>query len=95
MIKRIAMWKLKNKEEAKELADAIHSLKNNVVSVLDVEVGVNINTSASSFDLVFTATFENMGKLKEFEEDIYHKNISAKVSAARETRVVVDYVVVQ
>lgn len=94
MIKRIAMWKLKNKEEAQNLANAIHSLKDNVMSVIDIEVGVNISTSASAFDLVFTATFENMDKLKEFEKDDYHKEVSAKVSAARETRVVVDYVVV-
>ena len=91
MIKRIAMWKLKDRSETKELAAAINSLKRNVPSVLDIEVGVNINSTKSAFDLVFTATFESAGKLKEFEKDNYHKEISAKVSAAREYRVVVDY----
>lgn len=91
MIKRIAMWKLRDRAEAKDLAVVIHSLKGNVPSVLDVEVGVNINSTKSAYDLVFTATFKSSGKLKEFEEDAYHKEVSAKVSAARESQVVVDY----
>ena len=85
------MWRFKTGSNLDELAAAIHSLKGKVDSLMDLEVGINFNPSDSAYDLVFTGTFENKLRLGEFEQDPYHKEISTRVSAAKESRVVVDY----
>jgi len=91
MIKRIAMWKLKNPEESKKMKAALLSLKDNVSSLESIEVGINSSNSSSAFDIVFIGHFRNRQDLELFENDIFHKNVGELVAKIQERRVVVEY----
>lgn len=91
MKKRIAMWRLHDKNDAAEMKEKLLSLKNNVPSIVDLEVGINESQSESAFDIVFIATFNSEQCLRDFENDAYHKVIGAWVNEKRLLRHVVDY----
>ncbi len=91
MIKRVAMWRLKNKEDSEKMKGALESMRGNVPSLLDFEVGINISESSSSFDIVFIATFEDKDALSEFRNDKFHMAVDEVVGKFREQRVVVDF----
>ncbi|MVF14918.1 Dabb family protein [Ketobacter sp. MCCC 1A13808] len=91
MIKRVAMWRLKDKSQAHEMKEKLQSLEENVPSIHHLEVGINQSDSAKAFDIVFIATFENQDALHEFENDSFHQSISSWVSSAREIRHFVDF----
>jgi len=91
MIKRVAMWRLANKEDSQKMKEALESMRGNVPSLLDFEVGINISESSSSIDIVFIATFEDEKALLEFRNDEFHISVDEIVGNLREQRVVVDY----
>ncbi|MDD9892592.1 MAG: Dabb family protein [Gammaproteobacteria bacterium] len=91
MIKRIAMWRLNNANDAAEMSDKLLSMESRVPSLQNIEVGINQSTSDAAFDIVFTGCFESWEALEAFNQDPFHKSISAWVSDARKVRHVVDY----
>ena len=91
MIKRISMWRLKNGSDAEEMKEALLSMKGNVSSLLDIEVGVNISSHKSAYDIVFIGTFADKDALLEFESDQLHVSVGSIVSKLRDERVVVEY----
>lgn len=96
MIKRISMWKLKPECGETELATMrrmLESLPAKINAIESVEVGINVSTSESSFDIVFSATFQNASALKEFESHPFHREVGKYVDSLKARRYVVDYVV--
>ncbi len=91
MIRRISMWRLKNESDAEEMKEALLSMKGNVSSLSDIEVGVNMSSHKSAFDIVFIGTFADKDALLEFEEDEFHISVGGLVSKLRDGRVVVEY----
>lgn len=94
MIKRVAMWRLKESEKEEKLLamkDALLSLYGRVPSLKAIEVGLNISCSHAAFDVVFIGSFADIEGLKSFELDPIHKEVAAFVSSMRDVRVVVDY----
>jgi len=91
VIRRVLMWRLKNGSDAEEMKEALLSMKGNVSSLLDIEVGVNISSHKSAYDIVFIGTFADKGALLEFESDEFHKSVGGLVSKLRADRVVVEY----
>tara|TARA_B110001450_G_scaffold158322_1_gene147647 strand:+ start:568 stop:849 length:282 start_codon:yes stop_codon:yes gene_type:complete len=91
MIKRVSVWRLKNKEDAETMKDALLSMKDKVPSLVDIEVGINISSHSSAFDIVFIGSFVNSEALKAFESDKFHESIGGLVNRLKEQRVVVDY----
>ena len=91
MIRRISMWRLKNKSDAEEMKEALLSMKGNVHSLSDIEVGVNISPHKSAYDIVFIGTFADKESLLKFESDEFHLSIGGLVSKLRDDRVVVEY----
>ena len=85
------MWKLREISDLQEIESKLLSLKGNVPSLLDMEVGINISNSPSAFDIVFSGYFKDSDALKEFEDDKFHKSVADWVTNHRETRHVVDY----
>ena len=85
------MWQLKSKDDAEEMKAALLSMKGNVKSLSEIEVGINISTHKSAYDIVFIGTFSDKDALAQFETDIEHKKVGELVATLREKRVVVEY----
>lgn len=91
MIKRIAMWRLKDQSEVNEMQARLLGMRGKVPSLDGVEVGINKSTSSAAFDIVFIGSFASWDSLREFENDPFHKMVGEWVSAAAGVRHVVDY----
>ena len=91
MIRRVSMWRLKNRSDAEEMRRALLSLKGDVSSLAGIEVGVNISPHESAYDIVFIGTFADKEALLEFESDEFHIAVGGLVSKLRDNRVVVEY----
>ena len=85
------MWKLAEPERAEEMKEKLLSMKNAVEALQDIEVGVNESKHASAYDIVFIGTFPDREALHRFENDEYHKEVGAFVSAVRLDRKVVEF----
>lgn len=91
MIRRVSVWKLHKAEDAERMKEALLSMKGEVPSLYDIEVGVNLSEHAEAFDIVFIGTFEDEAALRSFDGDPVHKDVGEQVRGLRESRVVVEY----
>lgn len=94
MIKHIVCFKLKDNSEENciKTADILKSMKGNVPTLLDIEVGVDFLHSPRSYDIILQVTLENSDKLNAYQNDPYHCNVVKKhMHAVMESSVAVDY----
>lgn len=94
MIKHIVCFKLKDNstENCLKTADVLKSMKGNVPTLIDLEVGVDFLHSKRSYDIILQVTLENADKLEEYQNDPYHCNVvKTHMHAAMESSVAVDY----
>ncbi|KJR46258.1 Dabb [Desulfosporosinus sp. I2] len=98
MIKHIVMWKLKEfaegkskSENAKILKMSLEGLLNSIAQIRHIEVGININQSENSYDVVLYSEFDNIGDLVLYQNHPDHLKVSEFVSKVRDERVVTDY----
>lgn len=98
MIKHIVMWDIKeqyngkNKNELiEELKNALESLKDRIPEIRSIEVGVNINSSEASCDVVLYSEFGSAADLQIYQKHPDHLKVAELVSNIRTSRHVVDY----
>lgn len=91
MIKIIPMWRLKNKSDATEMNDALVSLKDNVSSFLDIEVGINTSEHQAAYDIVLIGSFATRSDLSAFDNDKAHGEVGDLVHKIKDHRVVIEY----
>lgn len=94
MIKHIVCFKLKDNsaENCTETAEILKSMKGNVPTLLDIEVGVDFLHSQRSYDIILQVTLDNADKLDEYQNDPYHCNVVKKhMHSVMESSVAVDY----
>ncbi|MDE5973217.1 MAG: Dabb family protein [Eubacterium sp.] len=95
MIKHIVCFKLKDNsaENCTETAEILKSMKGNVPTLLDIEVGVDFLHSQRSYDIILQVTLESADKLDEYQNDPYHCNVVKKhMHSVMESSVAVDYI---
>jgi len=85
------MWKLNDKSDAEEMKRALLSMKGQVACLLEIEVGINVSTHQSAYDVVFIGSFADDQALLEFESDEFHKGVGNTISKLRDHRVVIEY----
>ena len=85
------MWKLKDKTLASAVKDKLLTMRGNVPSLLDIEVGVNESNHSSAFDIVFIGTFKDKAELESFEKDDVHKQVGEFINDVRVERKVVEF----
>ena len=92
-IKRVSLFRFKNHdtEDIKKVVDALQSMKGNVSSLMDIEVGVNLSDSAEAYDVVLIVTFKDIESLRKYEKDPFHLSVKEIVVGLKESRAVVDY----
>jgi len=98
MIKHIVMIRLKEVgspeaklENARKLKAAIEGLLGKVPELLSMEVGMNLSTKASAYDLVLTSTFDNMETLEIYRVHPEHQKVVELLYEVMESTAVVDY----
>lgn len=94
MIKHIVCFKLTDKSE--EMLDKTRrillSMKENVPTVKDIEVGVDFLRSPRSFDIFLAVTLESREVLDEYQNDTYHVEVVKRhMHAVAEQSVAVDF----
>lgn len=94
MIKHIVCFKLKNNtdEEKNKVKELLLSMKENVPTVKDIEVGCDFLKSGRSFDVILQVTLASREVLDEYQNDEYHVNVVKKyMHQTAEKSVAVDY----
>ena len=100
MLKHIVMWKLKEfaegkskMENAKEIKSRLENLKGKINEIDVIEVGININNSVQSYDVVLYSEFKDEDDLERYQKHPEHVKVGEFIGKVREDRVVADYIV--
>jgi hypothetical protein len=80
-------------QEAIKLKKMLEDLTDEIPSLYTMEVGLNINTKSSAFDLVLTADFENETGLNAYRVHPKHVKVLDYLKVVVEKTAVVDYIV--
>ncbi len=97
MIRHIVMWKFKSsdgfnsKESAKNVKEKLESLNGQIPGLIKMEVGINCNDSATSYDAVLVSEFESWEALANYKSHPLHIPVREYCKAVRESRKRVDY----
>lgn len=96
MIRHIVMWRLASSPDMAEKAIAIkenlEALKDKLDMIVDIEVGINTNTTDTVSDVVLVSTFRSVEDLNEYQNHPAHKAVGAAfVKPFVEERRVCDY----
>ncbi|MFC2101286.1 Dabb family protein [Bacteroidota bacterium] len=98
MIRHIVMFRLKEcntPEEKKnniiQLKESIEALKNVIPEIKYIELGYNISTKPSAFDLVLINDFESEETLEIYRHHPEHKKVLVLLKEVVENTSVVDY----
>lgn len=98
MIKHIVMWRLKDsadgaskQENAKNLKNYLETLKDKIMEIRHIEVGINISGSDAASDVVLYSEFDSMEDLEAYQKHPEHQKIVSFVNEIRSERRVVDY----
>ena len=98
MIKHIVMWKLKptagglsKAQNAQKLKNLLLACKDKTPGMLQYEVGFDIETDLSPWDVVLYSEFESREALATYQKSREHQTLKAQASGMRESRAAVDY----
>ncbi len=96
MLRHIVMMKFSDREKATEFSKKVKEMLENLVPAIDelkrMEVGLNINTKPSAFDLVLTADFDDEEGLNAYRIHPGHVKILDFMKETVEKTAVVDYI---
>ena len=90
------MIKIKGNLEKPVISDKINKmlvgLEDSIASLLSIEVGINISTKPSAYDVVLTADFNDEKGLDEYRVHPEHVKVLDYLKVVMEKVVVVDYI---
>ena len=82
MVRHIVVWRLNEVcDKAKTAAlikEKLEALKDKIDELVDIQVGININDTISSSDLVLVSTFKTMDDLKAYIIHPEHKAVGSE-----------------
>ncbi len=97
MLRHIVMFKFTDRSSAKEvsvrLKEMLEDLPEYIPELKGMEVGLNINTRPSAFDIVLTANLEDEDGLNAYRVHPEHKKVLDYLEGKIEKSAVVDYFV--
>lgn len=97
MINHVVLFKLKEyppEEKSKviaELKSLLESLKDKIEVVKFIEVGVNYELEAKSYDMVLFSHFETLEELDEYRVHPEHLKVVKRIGETTQSRAAVDY----
>ena len=100
MVKHIVAWKLKSsaggrdsQENARIMKERLEGLKGKIKEILQIEVGINLNSSSAAYDVVLYSEFRDMESLDVYQKHPDHLEVKEFVKEVTQDRIVVDYLV--
>lgn len=96
MIKHIVAWRIADGENtaarSKDIKDNLEALKDKIAVLVDIQVGINFNTTESASDVVLVSTFKSREDLEAYQEHPEHKAVGQSyVRPYVKERRVIDY----
>lgn len=98
MIKHIVMWKLKEEAEGRdkrgnalEMKSRLEGLKGKVPSILELELGLQMEPNEAAYDVALYSLFKNKAGLAEYQKHPEHLKVVEFVKKVVADRKVVDY----
>ncbi len=97
MLRHIVMFRMKDythdakKERVAELKSKLESLDKKIPEVKHLEVGKNVNTKPTAFDLALVTDFENEASLDVYRKHPEHVKVLEFIKASVKELAVVDY----
>ncbi len=98
MINHVVLFKLKDYPETEkskilaELKSILESLKEKIDEVKYLEVGLNYEQNAKSYDLALLSHFENMNDLDKYRTHQEHLKVVERIMETTVSRAAVDYI---
>lgn len=97
MIRHIVMWKLKDFGQteikalnAARLKDELYHLKNEIVQIKALKVGINSNPE-NEYDVVLECEFDNLNDLATYQKHPAHLRVVDFLKSIRDLKAAVDY----
>ena len=97
MINHVVLFKLKEYPEQEkreiiaELASALKSLKGKINEAKYIEVGVNYELDAKSYDLALISHFKNLDDLETYRVHPEHQKVVKRIGETTVSRAAVDF----
>ncbi len=94
MIKHIVCFKLAEptEENCRKAKEVLLSMKGNVPTLRDIEVGIDFLHSPRSYDIHLSVLLDDANALNEYQNDEYHCNVVKKhMHAVTASSVSVDF----
>lgn len=92
------MWKLKDFAEGKSkaenaiiLKERLEGLKNDIPEIVEIRVGINIESEYSNFDAVLHSYFNSFETLEKYQNHPTHNIVAEWIGKIRDLRYCVDY----
>lgn len=97
MVKHVVMFQFNGTEEekkkvAREFAEALVQLPDDIPQLKSIEVGININPS-EDWDLVLTASADSMEDVAIYSAHPAHQAAVAIIAPYKKARACVDYII--
>ena len=66
-------------------------MKDKIKEILQIEVGINVNSSSAAYDVVLYSEFQDVESLDVYQNHPDHLEVVAFVKEVTQDRIVVDY----
>jgi quinol monooxygenase YgiN len=91
MLRHIVMWTVNQPADVAPFAAELRSCAGLVPGMREFEVGMRVDGLAATHDVVLVSTFDDAAALAAYTEHPHHQAVSARLSALRKSRSVLDY----
>ncbi|WP_035671031.1 Dabb family protein [Flavobacterium sp. 83] len=98
MIHHIVMWKLKDFAQGKSkaenailLKERLEGLKKDIPEIVEIRVGLNIESEYTNFDAVLHSYFNSFETLETYQNHPIHNVVADWIGEIRDLRYCVDY----
>lgn len=92
MIKHVVLFKFEDKSKIEKARELLLSMRDNVPTAKNVEVGVDFLHSARSYDLILAVDVEDKNALSDYQNDEYHCSVvKTYMHANVSSSVAIDY----
>lgn len=94
MIKHIVSFKLKPeyKDKAPQIKQALDSLPEKIFQIKYFQIGINISTAPSAYDLVLVSGFDSVEDLDIYRKHPEHVKVVEFIALYKAESMVVDYI---
>lgn len=96
MLRHIVLIKFKDGVDSRSVAikfkKMLEELENSIVSLIRIEVGINISTKPSAHDIVLTADFNDIDGLDNYRIHPEHVKVLEYLKTVMDKVAVVDYI---